>query len=185
MGGWLSRDSSSKLSTADEHHLARKCKSVATAYSKCHKANPNDPKACNNLQTSLVMCYAAGEAQLLSAAAGTTHYPFQHGPHTHTHTHTHTHNLAGIAVWCVAAGEKNCCLFLFSQASAACKQHVLRGCIKTAASAAAATCAFITHIYSLCLATLSDLCKQASDAHQKCYMSVINTGYYQVGGCQL
>jgi hypothetical protein len=60
MGGWLSRDSSSKLSTADEHHLARKCKSIATAYSKCHKANPNDPKACNNLQTSLVMCYAAG-----------------------------------------------------------------------------------------------------------------------------
>jgi hypothetical protein len=27
----------------------------------------------------------------------------------------------------------------------------------------------------------ADLCKQASDAHQKCYMSVINTGYYQVG----
>lgn len=83
MGGWLSRDSSSTLSTADAHHLGRKCKTLATAYSKCHKANPNDPKACNNLQTSLVMCYAA------------------------------------------------------------------------------------------------DLCKQASDAHQKCYMSVINTGYYQ------
>eukprot|EP00882_Tetradesmus_deserticola_P018792 GHRQ01020180.1.p1 GENE.GHRQ01020180.1~~GHRQ01020180.1.p1 ORF type:complete len:132 (+),score=5.21 GHRQ01020180.1:390-785(+) len=87
MGGLLSRNSS-KLSTADERHLARKCNTVATAYSKCHKANPNEPRACNNLQTSLVMCYAA------------------------------------------------------------------------------------------------DLCKEASEAHQKCYMSVINTGYYQVG-CQL
>jgi hypothetical protein len=30
------------------------------AYARCHKANPNDVLACNNLQTSLVMCYAAG-----------------------------------------------------------------------------------------------------------------------------
>jgi hypothetical protein len=79
MGGWLSKDSSSKLSTADEHHLARKCKSIATAYSKCHKANPNDPKACNNLQISLVMCYAAGASCSCqhSEAAATRIYSVQ------------------------------------------------------------------------------------------------------------
>eukprot|EP00879_Flechtneria_rotunda_P010011 GHRR01010467.1.p1 GENE.GHRR01010467.1~~GHRR01010467.1.p1 ORF type:complete len:108 (+),score=13.84 GHRR01010467.1:237-560(+) len=57
MGGWVSKQP--LLSTADEHRLARKCKSLSTAYSKCHKANPNNAKACNNLETSLVMCYAA------------------------------------------------------------------------------------------------------------------------------
>lgn len=31
------------------------------AYARCHKANPSNEAACNNLQTSLVMCYAAGE----------------------------------------------------------------------------------------------------------------------------
>jgi len=59
MGGWFSKQP--QLSTADEHRLSRKCKSLSHAYARCHKANPNDAQACNNLQTSLVMCYAQGE----------------------------------------------------------------------------------------------------------------------------
>jgi hypothetical protein len=57
MGG-----SSSKLSTSEEHRLARKCKTLSQAYARCHKANAGAAaSACSNLETSLVQCYAAGE----------------------------------------------------------------------------------------------------------------------------
>jgi Holliday junction resolvase RusA-like endonuclease len=59
MGGYFSKGGSTVLSTAEEHRLARKCKSLSQAYTRCHKANPGDARACSNLETSLVMCYAA------------------------------------------------------------------------------------------------------------------------------
>lgn len=66
MGGWFSKQP--QLSTADEHRLSRKCKSLSHAYARCHKANPNDAQACNNLQTSLVMCYAQDLCKEAAAA---------------------------------------------------------------------------------------------------------------------
>lgn len=40
------------------------------AYARCHKANPTDAAACNNLHTSLVMCYAAGEDRVAGGGWG-------------------------------------------------------------------------------------------------------------------
>lgn len=66
MGGMVSKQP--QLSVADEHRLARKCKSLSQAYARCHKANPSNEAACNNLQTSLVMCYAADLCKEAAAA---------------------------------------------------------------------------------------------------------------------
>lgn len=68
MGGWFSKQDS-QLSAADEHRLGRKCKAVTQAYSRCHKANPADPRACSNLETSLIMCYATGVIGLCATEA--------------------------------------------------------------------------------------------------------------------
>jgi hypothetical protein len=61
MGGAFSRQQA--LSPAEEQRLGRKCRSLQAAYARCHKANAgSEGVACKNLETSLIMCYAAGEA---------------------------------------------------------------------------------------------------------------------------
>jgi hypothetical protein len=57
MGASVSKQA--ELSVAESDRLARKCKSLATAYRKCHRANPSQPQACSNLETSLVTCFAS------------------------------------------------------------------------------------------------------------------------------
>lgn len=74
MGGAFS--SGRRLSDAEEQRLGRKCRTLAQAYARCHKANPSDGAiACKNLETSLVMCYAAGACSCRPARSLPTHIP--------------------------------------------------------------------------------------------------------------
>jgi hypothetical protein len=55
-----------QVSPEEYDRIQRKCKPLLVAYQRCQKANPGDPKACSNLDTSLVTCYAK---QLVTDAA--------------------------------------------------------------------------------------------------------------------
>lgn len=60
MGWWWFRASHSvTLSAEEQERLARKCRTLKTALEGCLKANPGESTACQNLETSLVSCYAA------------------------------------------------------------------------------------------------------------------------------
>lgn len=63
MGGVAGKPKPLELSPHDRDRLARKCKSLSTAYSQCMKANTDNSRSCSNLETSLVTCYAGDLAK--------------------------------------------------------------------------------------------------------------------------
>ncbi len=61
MFGWLfgwGKGSAPSVSPQELERIQKKSKSVAAALERCRKANIDNPSACNNLDTSLVMSYA-------------------------------------------------------------------------------------------------------------------------------
>ncbi|KAF8057753.1 tmem209 [Scenedesmus sp. PABB004] len=110
----------SKLHPAEEQRLGKKCRTLSTAWSKCHKANPDDARACANLETALVQVGARARRRGRPAAGAGAGAVRRRGEARRTHAHARAQ--------CYAA----------------------------------------------------ELCKPQSEAHQRCYMSLMNTGYYQM-----
>lgn len=144
-------------STTTTHHTIQ-----LQAYARCHKANPNDAAACNNLQTSLVMCYAAGGCVFVLVS------------------------LSGLGVGAVGVSCLLVCDRYGQPTIPVCLFNVHTMLLPT--SLAKISLFLVSHTLStlplnnvsppLCPATPTDLCKEAAAAHEKCYMSVINTGAF-------
>lgn len=60
---------SSKPTAEESSRIAKKCVARSTAYRGCLAANRGDPRACDRLETALVMCHAAELAGCKGASA--------------------------------------------------------------------------------------------------------------------